>query len=41
MISGNALKARGWAEGRLLGLAKKAGATLLAVDAERVGFNII
>src|SRR5437588_11944269 len=35
MISGNALKARGWAEGRLLGLAKKAGAALLAADAER------
>ena len=30
MISGKALKARGWAEGRLLGLAKKAGAALLA-----------
>src|SRR2546430_8863780 len=35
MISGNALKAHGWAEGRLLGLAKKAGAALLAADAER------
>lgn len=32
MISGSALKARGWAEGRLLGLAKKAGVALLAAD---------
>lgn len=34
MISGNALKAHGWTEGRLLGLAKKAAAALLAADAE-------
>src|SRR5579885_2172529 len=33
MISGKALKARGWTEGRALGLAKKAAATLLAADA--------
>ena len=32
MISGNALKARSWSEGRLLGLAKKAGAALLRGD---------
>jgi tRNA-splicing ligase RtcB len=35
MISGNTLKARGWAEGRLLGLAKKAAAALLAAEPER------
>jgi len=34
MISGNSLKARGWAEGRLLGLAKRAGAALVAADAD-------
>lgn len=34
MISGNSLKARGWAEGHLLGLAKRAGAARVAADAD-------
>jgi tRNA-splicing ligase RtcB len=33
MISGKALKARGWTEGRALGLAKKAAAKMLSADA--------
>src|SRR5579871_1432734 len=35
MISGNALQARGWAPGALLGLAKKTGARLLDKGWER------